>query len=104
MREPRPGDTVWLTEFGNGPYVLVSPAKLMTLDAEIVRSDKNTSHSGKHVVENTWLVRGRLGKYHQYPSSILTTRRPNRGFLASMVVTVLPWSLATLGVLHFFWS
>ncbi len=73
------GDTVYLREFGDGPFVLVQPTGSMTLKG--YQPDPRSKHRNSwqvktHVIDDGWVARDKKGNYRDFPSAALTTTRP----------------------------
>ena len=71
-----PGATVFLKEFGHGPYVVVDKAASMAIESDTPQGDH--SITVRHYVDNSWVVATKDGKYLQYPEALLTTERPDK--------------------------
>jgi hypothetical protein len=91
---PRPGDIVWVKKFGKEPLVLVSPGGPIVFTAESLVTD-DARHVSRQVVENTWVVRDKSGKYRLYPIAVLSPFEPRKS-RTDIFVRVLPWFLLAL--------
>ena len=74
----REGDTVYLREFGDGPFVLIQEINALALkgyrrDSRARR--KNEWDVRTHLIDNGWVVRDRKGNYLDYPTASLTTEK-----------------------------
>ncbi len=89
---PRPGDVVWIKKFGKEPLVLVSPGGPMVMGAECLITEEEARHVSRQVIENTWIVRDKAGKYRMYPIAVLSPFEPKKTWAATLA-RVLPWGL-----------
>lgn len=86
------GKTVYIREFGNGPYVLIQPTDTIMLKG--YRPDPRGNHSNAwqvktHLIDDGWVCRDKKGNYLDFPASALTTEAPTSAWapIASTVRT-----------------
>jgi len=70
----------------------------MVFKAESLVTDDGAHHISRQLVENTWIVRDKSGKYRQYPIAVLSPFKPKSTRLVTLF-RILPWFLLAVAAI-----
>ena len=107
MSNFKTGQTTFVREFGDGPYILIrqgAPMVVRSYQPDPLSSSKTAWMKTSYEIEDNWIVRTKKGNYLQIPTAALSKERPLRfeGFGSSLLLILSVGALAAGPLLYFF--
>ena len=84
-RGPKLGDTVWLKEYGDGPFVLVANGDPLCVEAHTACAGDDADRVQRYPITETYLLRDARGRYMVVPQSLVTIDRPTTRSTVSLL-------------------